>query len=76
MMAAAQRHREFIADLSTERPVLDKAQMMRIGGAAATKYTRLFSHKPDVIAVANSARLGMDQLALIYALYNGALSSF
>ena len=34
MMAAAQRHGEFVADPAPERARLREAQMMRIGGAA------------------------------------------
>ena len=30
MMAAAERHRELVADLAAERPMLGEAQMMRI----------------------------------------------
>ena len=34
MMAAAERHREFVAHLSAKRAVLRKAQMMGVGGDA------------------------------------------
>jgi hypothetical protein len=39
--------------------MLGKAQMMGIGGRAATNQTRLLADKPDVLAVADPARLGM-----------------
>jgi len=35
VVAAAERHGEFVADLTAERPGLRKAQMMRVGGLAA-----------------------------------------
>ena len=45
MMAAAQRHGEFVADLAAERPVLRKAKVMGIRGAPAAAQTRLLRHK-------------------------------
>jgi hypothetical protein len=65
MMAAAKRHRELIADLPAKCAVLGETQMMRIRGHAAAKQTRLLGHKPDVLAVANPAWLGMGKLALV-----------
>ena len=59
MMAAAERHGELIADLAAKRSMLGEAQMMGIGRPAATNQTGLLGDKPDVVAVANPARLGM-----------------
>ena len=59
MMAAAERHRELIADLAAERPWLGKAQMVRIGGRATANQTGLLDDEPHVLAIANSARFGM-----------------
>ena len=59
MMAAAERHGELIAGLSTERLLLGKAQMMRIGGRTAANQTRLLGHEPHVLTIAKPTRLGM-----------------
>jgi hypothetical protein len=59
MMAAAERHGEFVADLSPERPMLGKAQMMGIGWRAAANQTRLVGDKPDVVSVTNPTWLGV-----------------
>ena len=67
MMAAAQRHGKFIADLSTESALLHEAQMMGICRPAPANQTRLFGHEPHVIPVTNASRLGMGQIGLIDA---------
>jgi hypothetical protein len=67
MMASAQGHGELIADLSAERAMLREAQMVCICGPARANQTRLFGNKFDVLLVSESARLGMDQLALVVA---------
>ena len=67
MMAAAQRHGEFVADFSPECAVLGEPQMMGIGGPATANQTRLFGHELDVVPVTKAARLRMDQLALVDA---------
>jgi hypothetical protein len=59
MMAAAERHGKFVAHLAAKRPVLGKAQMMRIGGGAATYQTGLLDHEPHMLTVAYPAWLGM-----------------
>ena len=59
MMAAAERDRELIADLAAQRPMLGEAQMMGIGRPAAANQTGLLGDKPNVVAVAYPARLGM-----------------
>ena len=65
MMTAAERHCEFVAHLSTQRPMLREAQMMRIGGCASTNQTWLFGDEPYVLAIANAARFGVAKFALI-----------
>src|ERR1051326_8485307 len=65
MMATAEWHSELIADLATEGAALGKAQMMRIGRHAATDQTRLLGNEPDVLAIANTPRLGKRQNRLI-----------
>ena len=67
MMPAAERHREFVAHLAAKRPWLSKAQMVRIRGRAAANQTGLLDDEPHVLAVANSARFGMAQFALVDA---------
>jgi hypothetical protein len=51
VMSATERDRELVADLATERRSLGKAQMMGIGGAAATNETRLLGNRFDVVTV-------------------------
>ena len=57
MMAAAQRHGEFVADLAPERAVLREPQMMGICGPTATNQTRLFGDELDVVLVTKATRL-------------------
>ncbi len=61
MMPSAERHGELITDLATQRPVLGETQMMRIRRSARANQTGLFGEKPHMLAVTNSARLGMNQ---------------
>ena len=58
MMHPAERHRELIADLATERPGLREAQMMGIGGLAAAYDAGLCRDKFAVMLVAQPARFG------------------
>jgi hypothetical protein len=46
VVRTAQRHREFIAHLATERPRLREAQMMRIRRPPTAKEARLFHDMP------------------------------
>ena len=71
MMAAAQRHGEFIADLAAQCRVLGKAQMMRVGRQPAANEARLLGHQTDVFAVANPAWLGVGQFAFVDCLAIG-----
>ena len=61
MMPSAERHRELITDLATQRPVLGETQMMRIRRSARANETRLFGKKPHMLAVTNSAWFGMTE---------------
>ena len=64
MMHPAERHRELIADLATERPGLREAQMMGIGGLAAAYEAGLCGDKFAVMLVAQPARFGRDGVVL------------
>ena len=75
MMAAAERHCEFVAHLSAKRAVLGKAQMMGIGGRTAANQTWLFGNEPHVLAIANPTRLGMAKFAFVDALRASVASS-
>jgi hypothetical protein len=59
MMAAAERYREFVAHLAAKRPILGKAQMMRVGRRAGADQTGLRGDEPHVFAVTYPTRLGM-----------------
>ena len=56
-MRAAQRHREFVADLARQGAALRKLQMVGIRGAAGTDETGLGTDELQVIPVAHSQRL-------------------
>ena len=70
VVAATQRHGEFIARLARKRAGLGEAQMMGIAGDPTANQTRLFGNEPDMVLVANPARLGMGQQAFVDALGN------
>src|SRR5437588_9098954 len=53
MVSPAQRHRELIAHLATERTRLRKTQMMRIRRTSTANQAGLFDDMPDMIAVTN-----------------------
>ena len=55
MMAPAQRYREFIADLATERWGLRKAQVVGVRWLPLANQAWLFGNESDVIAVADPA---------------------
>jgi hypothetical protein len=69
-VAAAERYCELVAYFATECPVLDKTHVMWIGRREAADQARLFGDEPDVLAVANPARLGMGELAFVDAIGN------
>jgi len=66
MMSAAERHREFVADLAAECTRLREAQMVWIGRPPAADQARLPNHMPDMIAVTNAPRFGEDKHNLVY----------
>lgn len=57
IVAAAQRHRELIADLAAELSVLSEAQVVRIRRAAVTDQAGLPDNKSDMLAAPNWAQL-------------------
>ena len=65
MVTAAQWYGEFIAHLAAERGALREAHMVGVRRFAAADQAGLLSNEPDVIAVANSPRLGEDKHALV-----------
>jgi hypothetical protein len=56
VVRTAQRHRELIAHLATERSRLRKTQMMRIRGPPTANEAGLFYDMPDVVAIANATQ--------------------
>jgi hypothetical protein len=65
MMATAQWHREFITYLAAQGLALRKSHMVGIRWLAAADQARLLGNVPDVIAVADSSRLGERKHALV-----------
>jgi hypothetical protein len=65
MVAAAQRHSELIADLAAKRSGLRKPQVMGVARLAAADQAGLLRHMAHVVAIADSARLGERQEALV-----------
>ena len=65
MVPTTQWHREFIAHLAAERWALREAQVVSVRWQAAADQTRLLGNEPDVIAVADSSRLGEGKHALV-----------
>jgi hypothetical protein len=65
MMTAAKRNGELVADLAPERRALCKAQVMGIGGTAATDEAGLLNDISYMLPVAQPAGLREGQGALI-----------
>jgi hypothetical protein len=65
VMRPAQRHRELIAYLATERTGLRKTQMMRIRWTSTANQAGLFDDMPDMVAVTNPAWLRKYQDTLV-----------
>ena len=65
MMSATQGHRELIANFASERTALSEPQVVGIRWPSAANQARVPRDKLDMIAVANSARLGKGQLAFV-----------
>jgi hypothetical protein len=57
LLAAAQRHRELIADLAAELSALSEAQVVQIRRAAVTDLAGLPDNKSDMLAAPNWAQL-------------------
>ena len=65
MMSAAQRNREFIADLEAETAWLREAQMMGIAGLPTTDQAGLFGNKSQMGPIADATRLRNSELTLV-----------
>jgi len=57
MVTAAERHRELVADLATERTRLRELKMVRIRRAAPASQTGLSAYELQMVAVAQPKRL-------------------
>jgi len=65
VVSAAERHSEFVTDLTSERVRLRKAKVMCIRGTATTNQARLLGDESLVIFVPDPTRFRQGQLALI-----------
>src|ERR1700691_3807144 len=65
MMATAQWHREFVADLAAEGSALREAYVVSVRWLPAANQTRLLRNEPDVLAVADPPRLREGKHALV-----------
>src|SRR5215471_8264482 len=65
MMGAAERHRELIAHLATERARLRQAQMVRIRRLSTANQAGLFHDVPDMVTVTNASRFWESKDTLI-----------
>jgi hypothetical protein len=65
MVDTAKRDRELVAHLAPERWMLGKPEVVRLSRPAATDQARLFADELDMSFVADPARLGPRQGALI-----------
>jgi hypothetical protein len=65
MMSPAQRHRELVADFAGERPILGKAQMMRIARLTSANQASLLGDEPHMLAIANASRFWVRQHRLV-----------
>jgi hypothetical protein len=65
MMSATQGDGELIADLAAEGAALGKAQVVGVRGLAAADQAGALDDRPDMVAVANPARLGQGEQALV-----------
>ena len=67
VVAAAERHDEFVADLAAERARLGEPQVVRVGGRAAADQAGLLGDEPQVLLVAVALGLGEREHALVDA---------
>jgi len=65
MVAAAQWHREFIADLAPKGRMLGESQVVGVARCSAADQAGLLGHELDVFAVTQTPRLGKRQKAFI-----------
>jgi hypothetical protein len=65
MVNTAKRDRELVAHLAPERRMLGKPEVVRVSRPPATDQAWLFAHELDMSFVADPARLGPRQGALI-----------
>jgi hypothetical protein len=65
VMRSTERHRKFVAHLTTERTPLRKAQMMRIRRPPTANETRLLHHVPDMVAITDATGFGKHEHTLI-----------
>src|SRR5215471_7988439 len=76
MMPAAERDREFIADLAAERARLGKSEVVGIRRLAAAQQARLLRDIAQVLPVAIAARRCDREDALVDALRLTSVSAF
>jgi hypothetical protein len=76
MMAAAERHSEFIADLTAKRRRLRESEMVGICWASATNEASPFGDELDMLAVANATRPRQNQHAFVDSSGSSSLASF
>jgi hypothetical protein len=67
MVAATEWDGELVADFAAERPALRESQVMSIAGLPATDQAGLLGDKPQVVAIADAARLGEGKYRLVDA---------
>ena len=75
VVAAAQRHRKFVAGLASECAALREAYVVRIRRLASADQAGLLGNEPHVGLVANPARLWKRQFALVDRVEVGGRSS-
>jgi hypothetical protein len=73
VMRSAKRHGEFVADLSSYRPRLRKAEMVGVGGTSAANQTWMRCDEFEMALVAMPARLADREFALLDFARSGRL---
>lgn len=71
MMASAERYGELITDLTAQRAVLGKPQMVGICRSTPANQAGLFGHELDVLFVTKAAWFRMRKPALVNAISLG-----
>ena len=67
VMAATERHCEFVADFEADGPWLSKPQVMRVGWLPPANHTRLCCHEFQMHPVPQPFWLSDDELAFVDA---------